>query len=155
MGSWYPEHCSATVGGAVLRIELTPTRRGERMPEKTMKAVRIHAFGGPENLRHEDVPVPEPAAGEVLVRVSAVALNPPDWYAREGFPGVPREMIPPMEMPMVLGTDVSGGVEAVGEDVEGFAPGDEVFGLLRFPARFQSGAYAEYVTAPADDLARK
>lgn len=125
------------------------------MTEKTMKAVRIHEFGGPEVLRHDDAPVPAPGPGEVLVRVSAVALNPPDWYAREGFPGVPREMVPPMELPMVLGTDVSGVVEEVGADVEGFSAGDEVFGLLRFPAAFQSGAYAEYVTAPAADLARK
>ena len=125
------------------------------MPAKTMKAVRIHAFGGPEVLSHDDVGVPEPGAGEVLIRVSAAALNPPDWYAREGFPGVPPDMIPPIDLPMVLGTDVSGVVEAVAEGVEGLAPGDEVFGLLRFPTTFQSGAYAEYVTAPAADLARK
>jgi len=125
------------------------------MSEMTMKAIRIHEFGGPEVLRHDDAPVPTPGTGEVLVRVAAVAVNPPDWYAREGFPGVPRDMIPPMELPMVLGTDVSGVVASVGADVEGFSPGDEVFGLLRFPATFQSGAYAEYVTAPATDLARK
>lgn len=125
------------------------------MSEKTMKAVRIHAFGGPEVLSCDEAPVPEPGPGEVLVRVSAAALNPPDWYAREGFPGVPREMVPPMELPMILGTDVSGVVAEVGAGVEGFAAGDEVFGLLRFPATFQSGAYAEYVTAPAGDLARK
>jgi NADPH:quinone reductase-like Zn-dependent oxidoreductase len=125
------------------------------MPEQTMKAMRIHGFGGPEVLSHDDVPVPAPGPGEVLVRVAAVAVNPPDWYAREGFPGVPREMVPPMELPMVLGTDVSGVVQDVGAGVEGFAAGDEVFGLLRFPATFQSGAYAEYVTAPVEDLAHK
>jgi NADPH:quinone reductase-like Zn-dependent oxidoreductase len=125
------------------------------MSRETMKAIRIHDFGGPDALSHDDVPVPRPEAGEVLIRVAAVALNPPDWYAREGFPGVPRDLIPPMELPMILGTDVSGVVEAVADDVEGFAPGDEVFGLLRFPTTMQSGAYAEYVVAPASDLAHK
>ncbi|MFI6026659.1 NADP-dependent oxidoreductase [Amycolatopsis magusensis] len=125
------------------------------MPVETMKAVRLHEFGGPEVLRHEEVPVPEPGPGEVLVRVHAAGLNPPDWYARAGMPGVPPELKPPFDLPAILGTDVSGVVEAVAADVDGFAAGDEVFGLLRFPAALQSGAYAEYVTAPASDLARK
>jgi NADPH:quinone reductase-like Zn-dependent oxidoreductase len=123
--------------------------------ENTMKAVRVHRFGGPEVLRYEEVPVPEPAPGEVLVRVSAVGVNPPDWYMREGMPGVPPEMLPPMRLPIILGTDVSGVVKAVAADVEGFEVGDEVFGLLRFPASLQGSAYAEYVTAPAADLAHK
>jgi NADPH:quinone reductase-like Zn-dependent oxidoreductase len=118
-----------------------------------MKAVRLHEFGGPEVLRHEDAPVPVPAPGEVLVRVHAVGLNPPDWYAREGMPDVPPELRPSFALPLIPGTDVSGVVEAA--DVEGFGVGDEVFGLLRFPTVMQAGAYAEYVTAPASDLARK
>jgi NADPH:quinone reductase-like Zn-dependent oxidoreductase len=120
-----------------------------------MKAIRLHEFGGPEVLRHEEAPVPEPGPGEVLVRVHAVGLNPPDWYAREGMPGVPPELKPPFRLPLIPGTDVSGVVEAVAADVNGFAAGDEVIGLLRFPAAAQAGAYAEYVTAPASNLARK
>jgi len=125
------------------------------MPQETMKAVRVHAFGGPDVLRYDDVPVPQPQRGEVLIRVSAVGVNPPDWYMREGMPGVPKELLPPMELPIVLGTDVSGVVAQTGPGVEGFAPGDEVFGMLRFPQRLQGSAYAEYATAPATDLARK
>ncbi|VVJ21915.1 putative zinc-binding oxidoreductase [Amycolatopsis camponoti] len=125
------------------------------MPAHTMKAIRLHEFGGPEVLRYEDVPVPEAGPGEVLIRVHAAGLNPPDWYAREGMPDVPAELKPPMELPLIPGTDVSGVVAAVGAGVDGFAAGDEVFGLLRFPAVLQSDAYAEYVTAPASDLARK
>ncbi|GAA1675380.1 NADP-dependent oxidoreductase [Streptomyces yatensis] len=125
---------------------------------QTMKAIRLHEFGGPQVLRHEEAPVPEPGPGEVLVRVHAVGVNPPDWYAREGMPNVPAELKPPMDLPLIPGTDVSGVVEAVAADVadgDGFAAGDEVFGLLRFPTALQAGAYAEYVTAPASDFARK
>jgi NADPH:quinone reductase-like Zn-dependent oxidoreductase len=125
------------------------------MSEKTMRAIRIHEFGGPEALRLDEVPVPEPQAGEVLVRVHAVGVNPPDWYMREGMPGVPPELLPPIDLPLVPGTDVSGVVVAVAAGVEGFAPGDEVFGLLRFPTSPQGSAYADYVSAPATDLAHK
>ncbi|MFJ6391114.1 NADP-dependent oxidoreductase [Streptomyces sp. NPDC091972] len=125
------------------------------MPRHTMSAIRLHEFGGPEVLRHEEVPIPEPGPGEVLVRVHAVGLNPPDWYAREGMPDVPPELKPPFHLPLIPGTDVSGVVEAVGADVDGLAVGEEVMGLLRFPEALQAGAYAEYVTAPASDLARK
>ena len=109
-----------------------------------MKAVRLHEFGGPEVLRYDDVPVPEPTAGEVLVRVHAVGVNPPDWYVREGMPDVPPEVMPPPGLPLIPGTDVSGVVTAVAADVEGFAVGDEVVGMLRFPGTAGS-AYGEYV----------
>ncbi|AUA08800.1 zinc-binding dehydrogenase [Streptomyces sp. SID8382] len=125
------------------------------MPIHTMRAIRLHEFGGPEVLRHEEVPVPEPGPGEVLVRVHAVGINPPDWCAREGMPDVPPELKPPFDLPLIPGTDVSGVVEAVAADVNGFVAGDEVVGLLRFPTALQGSAYAEYVTAPASDLARK
>ncbi|MER7566916.1 NADP-dependent oxidoreductase [Streptomyces sp. NPDC097941] len=125
------------------------------MPTPTMRAIRLHEFGGPEVLRHEEVPVPEPGPGEVLVRVHAIGVNPPDWYARGGMPDVPPELKPPFDLPLIPGTDVSGVVEAVAPDVNGFTAGEEVIGLLRFPAALQGGAYAEYVTAPASDLARK
>ncbi|GAA3526380.1 NADP-dependent oxidoreductase [Amycolatopsis ultiminotia] len=124
------------------------------MPTEKMNAVRFHGFGGPGVLRYEEAPVPEPEPGEVLVRVHAVGLNPPDWYAREGMPDVPPEMRPPFDLPLIPGTDVSGVVAAVAADVDSFAVGDEVFGLLRFPVVMQAGAYAEFVTAPASDLAR-
>nr|WP_198151881.1 NADP-dependent oxidoreductase [Kibdelosporangium sp. MJ126-NF4]CEL20611.1 putative zinc-binding oxidoreductase [Kibdelosporangium sp. MJ126-NF4]CTQ89522.1 putative zinc-binding oxidoreductase [Kibdelosporangium sp. MJ126-NF4] len=124
------------------------------MSTTTMKAIRLHEFGGPEVLRLDEIPVPEPQPGEVLVRVHAAGINPPDWYVRGGLLNVPAELRPPLSLPLTPGTDVSGVVEALGADVDGFAVGDEVFGLLRFPSLKGSG-YAEYVTAPASDLARK
>ncbi|MEO3858258.1 NADP-dependent oxidoreductase [Acrocarpospora sp. B8E8] len=124
------------------------------MPANTMKAIRLHEFGGPEVLRYDEVPIPEPKPGEVLIRVHAVGVNPPDWYRREGMPNVPPEVRPPLSLPAIPGTDVSGVVEAIAADVAGFSVGDEVFGLLRFPG-LEGNAYAEYVAAPASDLARK
>ncbi|WP_090049277.1 NADP-dependent oxidoreductase [Lentzea fradiae] len=120
-----------------------------------MNAVRLHEYGGPEVLRYETAPKPEPGPGELLVRMRAIGANPPDWYAREGMPGVPDELKPPVTLPLIPGTDVSGVVEDLGSGVEGFAAGDEVFAMLNFPKTLQGAAYAEYVTAPATDFARK
>ncbi|MFF1443135.1 NADP-dependent oxidoreductase [Streptomyces sp. NPDC058295] len=124
------------------------------MPIHTMRAVRLHEHGGPEVLRYEEVPMPEPGPGEVLVRVHAVGVNPPDWYLRGGLTRMPGETESTVRLPVIPGTDMSGVVEAVAADVDGLAVGDEVFGLLRFPS-FDGSAYAEYVAAPAADLARK
>ncbi len=124
------------------------------MPTQTMRAVRLHEHGGPEVLRHDEVPIPEPGPGEVLVRVHAAGLNPPDWYLRDGLTRMPGETESTVRLPVIPGTDVSGVVEAVAADVDDLAVGDEVFGLLRFPS-FRGSAYAEYVAAPASDLALK
>ncbi|MFK0171599.1 NADP-dependent oxidoreductase [Streptomyces sp. NPDC090306] len=119
-----------------------------------MKAIQFHEAGGPEVLRYDEVPVPGIGSGEVLVRVHATGVNPPDWYLREGMKVMPAEMRPVLEYPLIPGTDMSGVVEAVAPDVRGFAVGDEVFGMLRFPG-FDGRTYAEYVAAPASDLAHK
>jgi NADPH:quinone reductase-like Zn-dependent oxidoreductase len=125
------------------------------MPTDTMKAIRLHEFGGAEVLRYEDVAIPDLKLGEVLVRVHAVGLNPPDWYLADGYKKLPIEMRPSVPLPVIPGSDVSGVVEAVAPDVQGFSVGDEVFGMIRFPSYGESAAYAEYVAAPASDLARK
>lgn len=125
------------------------------MSTDTMKAIRLHEFGGPEVLRYEEAPLPELKPGEVLVRVHAVGINPPDWYLREGYKDLPPEWQPAVSFPFILGSDVSGVVEAVATDVQGFSVGDEVFGMVRFPSMGESAAYAEYVAAPASDLALK
>lgn len=111
-----------------------------------MKAVRQDELGGPEVLRLVDVERPEPGPTEVLVRVKAAGVNPTDWKLRAnpGWVGKP---------PFVLGWDVSGVVEQVGPGVALHKPGDEVFGMLRYPTGH--GAYAEYVTAPARTFVRK
>lgn len=125
------------------------------MSTNTMKAIRQHEFGGPEVLRYEEAPLPELKPGEVLVRVHAVGINPPDWYLRAGYKDLPPEWQPAVSFPFILGSDVSGVVEAVATDVQGFSIGDEVFGMVRFPSMGESAAYAEYVAAPASDLALK
>ncbi|HUA15161.1 MAG TPA: zinc-binding dehydrogenase [Verrucomicrobiae bacterium] len=83
-----------------------------------MKAVRIHQFGGPEVLMHEDVPEPQLRKDQVLVRVKACSLNHLDVWVRKGLPGV--------KLPHILGSDMAGEVAAVGEYVTGFTAGQRV-----------------------------
>ena len=108
-----------------------------------MKAVRFEQIGGPEVLQHVEVEQPAPAPGEVLVRVAASAYNAADAGMRGGFLPIP------VALPHIPGYDVSGTVEALGDDVEGLAVGDEVVGFL--PMERDGGA-AEFVVAPADAL---
>ncbi|MQY30371.1 NADP-dependent oxidoreductase [Nocardia aurantia] len=124
------------------------------MSARTMRAIRVHEHGGPDVLRYDEVPRPEPGPGEVLVRVHAVGVNPRDGYLRDGLTIVPAHMRPTIDLPVIPGTDVSGVVAAVAADVAGFGVGDEVFGMIRFPGP-DGSAYAEYVAAPASDLAPK
>ncbi|MFI9213607.1 NADP-dependent oxidoreductase [Streptomyces sp. NPDC053253] len=123
------------------------------MSTATMRAVRLHAFGGPEQLVYEEVARPEPGPGEVLVRVHAAGVNPPDRYARRGFQDFPVELRPNWTPPLILGSDISGVVTALGPGVTEWQPGDEVFGLVNFPGR--ASGYAEYAVSPAAHLARK
>ncbi|AMV47672.1 NADP-dependent oxidoreductase [Paraburkholderia caribensis] len=127
------------------------------MLPKMMKAVQQHEFGGPDVLRYEDAPMPVLKAGEVLVRVHAVGINPPDWYLRDGYRMLPPEWQPQVTFPLVLGTDISGVVNAIAEDVNGFSIGDEVFAMVRFPTGLAGGSrgYAEYVSVPASQIALK
>jgi len=83
-----------------------------------MKAVRIHEFGGPEVLRYEDVPDPQPRKDQVLIRVKACAMNHLDIWVRKGLPGV--------NLPHILGSDIAGEIVAIGEYVTGFKPGQRV-----------------------------
>lgn len=115
-----------------------------------MKAVRQHQFGGAEVLQYEDAPRPEPAAGEVLVKVYAAGVNPVDWKTRVGRGMAGRN---PNPFPLILGWDISGVVESLGAGADKFKVGDEVFGMIRFPAI--GSAYAEYATAPQTHLALK
>lgn len=122
-----------------------------------MKAVQLHAFGGPDNLLYEEVPRPKVGNDEVLVHVHAASLNPPDWYLRDGYRALPPEWWPESTFPLILGTDISGVVAAVGKHVTGFSIGDEVYSMVRFPEKVMegSGAYAEYVSVPSSQLAMK
>lgn len=113
-----------------------------------MKAVRFHAYGGPEVLVYEDAPKPEPAAGEVVVKVHATSVNPIDWKIRAGHMKGFREY----PLPFILGWDVSGVIESCGADVTQWKPGDEVYGR---PDSARNGAYAAYIAVREGDLARK
>ena len=93
-----------------------------------MKAVVQDSYGPPEDLRIEDVPAPQPRKGQVLLRVHAVSLNASDAEIKTGYPGYVRIYGVRKPRMRVLGTDVAGVVEAVGEGVTRFAPGDRVFG---------------------------
>jgi NADPH:quinone reductase-like Zn-dependent oxidoreductase len=112
-----------------------------------VKAIRIHEDGGPEVLRYEDVPDPEPGPGEVLVRVRAASLNHLDVWVRKGMPSVPK--------PRILGADGAGLVEALGKGVTGLATGERVVinpGLddgAHIVGEHRDGTHAELVTIPA------
>ncbi|MFU2317076.1 NADP-dependent oxidoreductase [Rahnella sp. PCH160] len=122
-----------------------------------MKAVQLHEFGGPAVLKYEDAPRPNADAGEVLVRVHAASINPPDLYLRDGYRSLPPEWRPSPGFPLIPGTDISGVVAAVGDQVSGFNIGDEVYAMVRFPQDLMkgSGAYADYICVPANELALK
>jgi NADPH2:quinone reductase len=104
-------------------------------------------YGGPDVQEFWDQPRPSPGPGELLVAVKAAGVNPVDWKIREGH--LAEWM--PRDLPAVLGREVSGVVEEVGQDVEGFAVGDEVFGVTA-PT---SGGYAEYTLLTAAGSAKK
>jgi NADPH:quinone reductase-like Zn-dependent oxidoreductase len=88
-----------------------------------VRAVRIYAYGGPENLKYEDdVPDPTIGADSVLVEASATSVNPIDWKMRSGA----RQKDFPLKLPAILGKDVSGIVRAVGKNIRTFKPGDRV-----------------------------
>lgn len=114
----------------------------------TMKAVRMHAYGGPEVLTYEDAPLPAIAEDDVLIRVYAAAVNPVDWKIREGY----LQGFLSYDLPLILGWDVSGVIEAVGAGVKTFKPGDEVYSR---PNIERDGAYAEYIAVKASEVAFK
>ncbi|HTE59600.1 MAG TPA: NADP-dependent oxidoreductase [Solirubrobacteraceae bacterium] len=113
----------------------------------TMRAIAAPRWGAPDVLEPVTVPRPEPRPTEILVAVHAAAVNPTDWKTR-ATGGFGQWGDPP-----ILGYDVSGVVEATGPGASLFEPGDEVFGMPRFPE--QAGAYAEYVAAPSRHFAHK
>jgi NADPH:quinone reductase-like Zn-dependent oxidoreductase len=116
------------------------------MTATTMRAISQDVLGDPQVLKEIRVERPAPGPTEVLVRVHAAGVNPTDWKHRAtgGFLGQP---------PFILGWDVSGVVESVGVGAALYKPGDEVFGMLRYP--YGHGAFAEYVAAPARTFVRK
>jgi NADPH:quinone reductase-like Zn-dependent oxidoreductase len=111
-----------------------------------MKAARIHRFGPPDVIVIDDLPRPAPAANQVLVRVASAGVGPWDALIREGTSAVHSPL------PLTLGSDLSGVVEAVGPGVTQFKPGDEIYGVTN-PEFI--GAYAEFALASSNMAARK
>lgn len=109
------------------------------------RAFVFSEYGGPDVSHFAEVPRPAPAEGEVLVAIRASGVNPADWKGRRG----PGQGVPP-EVPMVMGREFAGSVVDVGPGVDGFAVGDEVFGV---PAR--GGSYAEFGILSTGQMARK
>jgi NADPH:quinone reductase-like Zn-dependent oxidoreductase len=114
----------------------------------SMKAVRIHSYGNTDVLRYEDAPRPTAGPHEVLIRVYATSVNPFDCAVRAGY----LSGFFNYTLPIILGTDVAGVVEAVGPGTTAFAPGDPVYARAGV---FRDGANAEYVSVAATDVAAK
>jgi len=108
-----------------------------------MKAVRFDRYGGIEVLQVEEVPIPEPSRGEVLVKVKAASINPGEAKIREGL----MHAMWPATFPSGEGSDLAGIVTKVGPGVESFAVGDEVIGFTN-----QRASHAEYVVVDAHNL---
>jgi NADPH:quinone reductase-like Zn-dependent oxidoreductase len=115
-----------------------------------MKAIVYTQYGPPDVLHFKEVATPKPADDEVLIKVRAASVNPLDWHLMRGKPLFVRLMMGGLRKPKTTrpGVDVAGQVEAVGINVTGFKPGDEVFGPYR-------GAFAEYVCTSESALVMK
>ena len=107
-----------------------------------MKAVRIAQYGGSEQLRYEEAPLPEIDPGRVLAKIRYAGLNPIDWKIREGL----RKDVRPATFPLTLGQDFAGEIVAGGDDSNNFRAGERVFG-------FGDGTYAEFTAASITDIA--
>jgi NADPH:quinone reductase-like Zn-dependent oxidoreductase len=115
------------------------------MSKQTVGAIRVHTYGGPEELKFEQIALPVPHEDEVLVRVHAIGVNPVDWKIRAGW----MKDFVPVQFPYIPGADFAGVVEAVGPGVTAFQPGQDVFG------RGSQGTYAEYITVSVGTTALK
>jgi NADPH:quinone reductase-like Zn-dependent oxidoreductase len=111
-----------------------------------MKAACVQKFGPPTVITIDDLPRPKPSSGQLLVRVRAAGVGPWDALVREGKSGLKQPL------PLILGSELSGIVEAVGGEVAGFKPGDEVYGATN---EMFTGAYVEYAIASAKMMADK
>lgn len=112
-----------------------------------MKAVVIHQHGSADVLQYEDIPPPSIKPRCLLVKVRASSVNPIDWKIRNGL----LKLLTRFRLPLVLGCDFSGDIVSIGDNVDGFAPGESVYGFLGL----SSGAYAEYLLVPAQFAAPK
>lgn len=110
-----------------------------------MQAIRVHQYGGLEQLKLEHIPCPEPQTDEVLVRIHATGVLPAEWKMRQGF----FQGVFPIKFPYIPGSAFAGVIEEVGPGVTAFQKGQAVFG------RSNDGAYSEYTTARVENVALK
>ena len=115
------------------------------MATQTMRVIQVHQYGGPEQLKLEEKPRPEPHAGEVLVRAHAAGVNQIDWKIRQGL----MKDFQPVTFPYTPGIELAGVIGEVGPGVTAFEAGQAVLG------RCESGAYADYLTVPVEALMLK
>jgi len=128
-----------------LNVFISTEKRISFMAKRNIQAIRVHQYGGPEQLKLEQIPCPQPQAGELLVRVHAAGVLPAEWKVRQGlFKG-----FLPVSFPYIPGSAFSGVIEEVGPGITIFQKGQAVFG------RSNNGAYAEYTTVSAETLALK
>lgn len=110
-----------------------------------MIVVECNEYGGPDVLHVTERPVPKTEPGTVRIRVHAAAVNPADVKLRQGM----FDSVAPLNFPQVLGYDIAGTIDEMGQGATGFFPGERVFAMLNM---LQRGAYAEYVLVPAGDI---
>jgi NADPH:quinone reductase-like Zn-dependent oxidoreductase len=107
-----------------------------------IRAVRITQYGGSDQLKYEEAPLPEFGPGHVLAKVHYAGVNPIDWKIREGY----MKQVRPASFPLTLGQDFAGEIVTVGGDTGRFRTGERVFG-------FGEGTYAEFTSAPTTLIA--
>lgn len=122
----------------------------DRSPAPQMRAYRMLDFGGPEVMRLESVPIPEPGPGYVRIRIHAASVNPIDWKIRSGSL---KERYP-VTPPYIPGRDVAGIIDALGAGVDQWKVGDAVMAILELQPP-GGGAFSEYVLVSATDIALK
>ena len=135
------------VGIGVLALVVGGAAGADEATTATMKAVRIHSYGGAGALQYEEAPRPEPKEDEILVRVVAAGVNPVDAKIRQG-----HFRQPGAKMPLIVGYDISGVVEKTGAKATKFKPGDAVYAYLSLA---RGGAYAEYAIAKESETTLK
>lgn len=127
---------------ALMENEMSNINQGQ------MRSVQIESYGDLEQLQVKNIEVPEPAEGEVLVKIHAAGVNPVDWKIREGY----LAEIIPHKLPLTLGWDFAGEIVALGKNVDQWRVGDAVYS---HPSLSKNGTYAEYITVSADEIAAK
>jgi NADPH:quinone reductase-like Zn-dependent oxidoreductase len=132
----------------IMAAAILPSVSPAQTAKPTMKAIVVHEYGGPEVLKYEDAPRPEPKGDQILVRVVAAGVNPVDGMIRSGMFAKHEKAA----FPMILGGDIAGVVENVGNKITKFKAGDPVFAYLSLK---NGGGYAEYALAAEREAAPK